>query len=130
MIEWKDEYVLGIEEIDKQHQQLFKIAGDIHELIKNDIILDKYDRIMHLIGDLKEYTVFHFSSEEEYMKSIGYRKFFSHKVEHDDFIDKINHVDMEQMDMDHEQYLLDIMDFILNWISQHILDTDKAYTIK
>ena len=65
MITWKDDYLLGIEEIDKQHQQLFKIATDIHELIRNELIIDKYDRILKLLAELKEYTIFHFTSEEE-----------------------------------------------------------------
>ena len=130
MITWKDDYLLGIEEIDKQHQQLFKIATDIHELIRNELIIDKYDRILKLLAELKDYTIFHFTSEEEYMMSIGYKKLFSHKVEHADFIDKINNVDLEKIDMDHEQYLLEILDFVLNWIAEHILKTDKAYTEK
>ncbi len=130
MIFWKDDYVLGIEHIDQQHRELFRIASEIHELLQNDLITDKYDSIIKLLSELKDYTVFHFKSEEEYMVSIGYRKLLSHKVEHNDFIDKINNVDLEKIDMDHEQYLLDILEFILNWISDHILQTDRAYVTK
>lgn len=128
MILWRNDYLLGIDKIDKQHKELFRIAADIYELMKNQLITDKYDKILHLISELKDYTIFHFSSEEAYMQSIGYRKFFSHKVEHDDFIEKINNVDMDKVDLDHEQYLLEILDFVVNWISKHILETDKAYT--
>lgn len=130
MIEWRDEFLLGIEEIDKQHRQLFRIATDIHALLKNQLITDKYDQILKLISELKDYTIFHFNSEEQYMQSIGYRKFFSHKVEHNDFIEKINNVDLDKIDRDHEQYLLDILEFVVNWISVHILETDKGYTVK
>lgn len=130
MITWKDDYLLGIEQIDKQHKQLFKIATDIHELIRNELIIDKYDRILKLLEELKDYTIFHFNSEEEYMLSIGYKKLLSHKVEHNDFVEKINNVDLEKIDMDHEQYLLEILEFVLNWIADHILKTDKAYTVK
>ncbi len=130
MITWRDDFLLGIEHIDKQHQQLFRIATDIHELIKNELITDKYDQILKLLGQLKEYTIFHFTSEEEYMMSIGYRKLLSHKVEHSDFIEKINNVDLNKIDMDHEQYLIEILDFVVKWISDHILLTDRAYTVK
>jgi len=130
MITWKDEYLLGIEHIDNQHKELFRIAGEIHELLKNELIIDKYDSIIKLLGELKDYTVFHFTSEEEYMASIGYRKLLSHKVEHNDFIEKINNVDLEKIDLDHEQYLLDILEFVLNWISNHILNTDRGYSVK
>lgn len=130
MLMWRDEFLVGIEELDKQHKQLFKIAGDIHSLLKNQLITDKYDQILKLLSELKDYTVFHFSSEEEYMRNIGYRKYFSHKVEHDDFIEKINNVDLDKVDRDHEQYLLEILDFVVKWISDHILEADKAYVVK
>jgi len=130
MIEWRNEFLLGIEKIDEQHKKLFQIASDIHALMKNKLVTDKYDQILILISELKDYTVFHFTSEEEYMKSIEYRKLFSHKVEHDDFIEKINNVDLDKVDLDHQQYLLEILEFVVNWISVHILETDKAYTVK
>lgn len=129
MITWREEYLLGIDTIDEQHKELFRIATEIFDLMKNQLIIDKYDHIVKLISELKDYTIFHFSSEEEYMKSIGYKKFFSHKVEHNDFIEKINDVDTSKIDVDHEQYLLEILEFVLNWISKHILETDKAYTV-
>ncbi|HEY5584651.1 MAG TPA: bacteriohemerythrin [Ruminiclostridium sp.] len=130
MIEWKDDYLLGIEKIDEQHKKLFQIAGDIYSLMKNQLVTDKYDGIVRLISELKDYTIFHFTYEQEYMQSIGYRKYFTHKVEHDDFVEKINNVDMDKIDLDHEQYLLELMDFVVDWIATHILETDRAYTIK
>lgn len=129
MIEWKDDYLLGVDKIDEQHKELFRIAGDIYSLMKNQLITDKYDQILNLISELKDYTVFHFSYEEQYMQSIGYRKFFSHKVEHSDFIEKINNVDLDKIDMDHEHYLIEILDFVVNWIAKHILETDRSYTV-
>lgn len=130
MIEWKDDYLLGIEKIDEQHKELFNIAQEIYSLMKNQLITDKYDQINKLISKLKDYTVFHFSYEEKYMQSIGYRKFFSHKVEHDDFIEKINNVDLDKIDLDHEHYLIEILDFVVNWIAKHILETDRAYAVQ
>jgi len=128
MIEWRNDYLLGIDKIDEQHKELFRIAAEIYALMKNDLLTDKYDQILRLISELKDYTVFHFNSEEEYMQSIGYRKFFSHKVEHNDFIEKISNVDVDKIDLDHEQYLLEILDFVVNWIAKHILEVDKEYT--
>ncbi|MHB8065963.1 MAG: bacteriohemerythrin [Ruminiclostridium sp.] len=130
MIEWKDDYLLGIEKIDEQHKRLFEIASEIYALMKNQLVTDKYDGIVKLISELKDYTIFHFTYEEEYMKSIGYRKYFTHKVEHEDFVEKINNVDMDKIDQDHEQYLLELMNFVVDWIAKHILETDKAYAIK
>jgi len=96
-------------------------------LLKDELVVDKYDRIVAILGELKDYSVFHFNSEEEYMKSIGYRKFLSHKVIHDDFIEKINGIDLDKVDENQDKYLLDILDFIVRWIDGHILGQDKQY---
>lgn len=128
MIEWKEEYKIGVEHIDNQHKELFVIARKAYELLKNDLVIDKYDRILEIIQELKEYTLFHFKAEEDYMQQIGYKKILSHKVEHNDFIAKINDIDFDQIDIDQEQYILDILDFVLQWIDRHILEKDKKIT--
>lgn len=125
MIKWKDEYCTGIDLIDEQHRRLFEIANSAYELLNNKLYVDKYDRIMEILKELKDYTVFHFSSEEGYMKSIGYKKFLSHKVMHDDFIERINNLDLNDLDENQDKYISEILDFIVDWISDHILGTDK-----
>ncbi|HEX2927020.1 MAG TPA: bacteriohemerythrin [Ruminiclostridium sp.] len=130
MIEWRDEFLLGIEKIDEQHKKLFQIASEIHTTMKNQLVTDKYDEIVRLITELKDYTIFHFTYEEDYMRSIGYRKLLSHKVEHHDFVEKINNVDYSRVDQDQDQYLMELLEFTVEWIANHIMKTDRAYTVK
>ncbi|MGE5380273.1 MAG: bacteriohemerythrin [Methylocystaceae bacterium] len=127
MIEWKDEYSVSNEAIDNQHKQLFAIAGKAYALLKDNLVTDKYDQIVAILDELKDYTVYHFSFEEEYMKSIGYKKFLSHKTLHDDFIERINNVNLNTIDENQHKYILDTLDFIVNWIGEHILGSDKQY---
>jgi hemerythrin len=125
MIKWKEEYRLGVPTIDEQHQKLFEIANRAYELLKNEVRLDKYDKITEIIAELKDYTIYHFKTEEEYMRSIGYQKFLSHKVYHDDFIEKVKNVDLNQIEDNQDKYLLGVLDFVVNWIDRHILGQDK-----
>lgn len=127
MIKWKEDYIIGVDKIDEQHKKLFEIANKAYELLKNEFCIDKYDRIVEILDELKEYTVYHFKSEEEYMISIGYKKFLSHKVEHDEFIKKINNIDFKSIDEDQDRYLLETLEFVVSWISSHILGRDKFY---
>ncbi len=129
MIEWKDEYALGVELIDEQHRKLFEIAGRAYNVLKDQFSADKYDDIIAIIDELKDYAVYHFQTEEQYMQSIAYRKFLSHKVLHDDFILNINQIDLRQVDDNPEKYLLEVLDFIVKWIGEHILGQDKNYVI-
>lgn len=125
MITWKDDFLVGVDEIDKQHQKLFEIANRAYELLKNDFYVDKYDRIVAIIEELKDYTVFHFKYEEEYMLKIKYKKFFTQKIQHDNFIKKVNEINLKEIDSNQDQSLLDLLDFVVNWISNHILIMDK-----
>ncbi len=128
MIQWKDSYSIGVEAVDDQHKKLFAIANEAYELLKNELLVDKYDRIIAILEELRDYTVYHFRFEEEYMASIGYKKLLSHKVLHDDFIAKIQEIDLDSIDDQQEQNLIDILDFVVQWIEQHILGTDKFIT--
>ncbi len=127
MIKWKDEYRLGIDKIDEQHAKLFEIAGRAYEIMNDHFSIDKYDQVVAILEELKEYAVYHFKTEEEYLQSIGYRKFLSHKVQHDDFVQKIVDTDLRKVDENPEPYLIEVLDFIVNWIGQHILVQDKQY---
>jgi hemerythrin len=129
MIKWKEEYRIGVSNIDEQHQKLFEIANRAYELIKNDFSDDKYCNIVEILEELKDYTVYHFKFEQEYMLSIGYKKFLSHKVEHDDFIEKIKNVDLKMVDQNQDQYIMEILEFVVNWIGTHILGRDKLIVL-
>jgi len=130
MIHWSEDYTIGVETIDEQHQQLFEIANRIYDLLKNKLILDKYDGIIEIINELKDYTVYHFKEEEAYMESIHYKKFFSQKIAHDDFLAKMDTIDVKQIDNGQNIYLLEILDFVCDWLVHHIIEEDKLIVSK
>ena len=64
-------YYTGIELVDREHRKLFEIIGEVNALIHNDLLHDKYDEIVRLLDELREYTKFHFEDEEAYMQKIN-----------------------------------------------------------
>jgi hemerythrin len=125
MYEMKPEYYTGIKFIDDEHTKLFSIANECYELLTNQFLPDKYDYIMHVINELKDYTKYHFQHEEEYMDRIGYKRILSQKVAHQDFIDKINEVDSSNIDENQKESLLELVDFLNTWLIEHIFEKDK-----
>lgn len=125
MYEFKEEYKTGIDFIDEQHKTLFEIAEKTYTLLKNEFTIDKYDKIVALIKELQDYTVFHFTAEEEYMKSINYKKMFTQKVEHDAFIKRINDVNFSKIDENQEEYIISILQLLNDWLTGHIFSNDK-----
>ena len=125
MLQWKEEYEVGVAEIDEQHQKLIDIANRVYELMRNELALDKYDQIVEILQELKEYTVYHFHFEEGLMQKAKYKKRFSHKILHQNFLAQVEAVDLSAVDENQEAYLIQIMDFIANWLIEHIIGEDK-----
>ncbi len=120
MYEMKEEFKTGIEIIDNEHKMLFEIADKIYEFI-----IDKYDRIVNLIEELKGYAALHFRDEEAYMESVNYKKMFTQKIDHDNFIKKLEEIDLNKIDENQHKYILDLLEFVNQWLVSHILEKDK-----
>lgn len=125
MYKFKDEFRTGIESIDEEHKKLFEIADRAYETLMDEFIPDKYDYIVEILGELKDYAEFHFKNEEEYMMSIRYKKFISHKAEHVEFMDKIAGYDLSEVDENQKQVILELLDFLNDWLVHHIMENDK-----
>lgn len=125
MFEMKDNYYVGVNLIDEEHKELFRIANEVFEVLKDDFIVDKFDNIVAIIERLKDYAIMHFADEERYMESIGYKRILSHKIEHADFIEKLNGIDFDQMDHNQTGTLIEILEFLGDWLIHHILEKDK-----
>ncbi|NRU14790.1 hemerythrin [Clostridium beijerinckii] len=125
MYEMKEEYKIGIDQIDEQHKKLFELADQAYTLLKDEFAIDKYDKIIHIMDELKDYTIFHFKSEEEYMKSINYKRLFTQKIEHDKFIKSLEEIDYKNIDENQDESLIKLLNFLNDWLTEHILKTDK-----
>lgn len=125
MIKFTEDYLIGMELIDKEHEHLFELLNKVVELVKNEFIPDKYDNIMEVMGELTEYTRVHFADEEEYMEKISYDGLEAQKKAHAGFIAKLEELELEDFDDNQQQVLMDIMDFLCTWLVQHILQMDK-----
>lgn len=124
LFEMKEEFKLGVPEIDEQHAKLFEIGDRAYDLLTNSLSDDKYDRIMEILDELRDYTVVHFQDEERYMQEVGHRKLLSHKVEHDEFIKKVGDVDLKAVDQNQDEYIMEILNFLAKWLQEHILEKD------
>ena len=99
MFEMKPEYYIGIDMIDQEHKQLFDYANEAYELLQEEFTPDKYDKIDAILEKLRDYTVKHFTDEEAYMESIQYKKIFTQKIQHQEFIKKLDEfIDQHEKD--------------------------------
>ena len=125
MYEFKEEFRTGIDSIDVEHQKLFEIADRAYETLMDEFIPDKYDYIVDILKELKDYAVTHFQHEEEYMASIRYKKLISHKVEHQEFTEKVASYNLDEVDENQKGVILELLEFLNDWLIHHILENDK-----
>ncbi|HHY83667.1 MAG TPA: hemerythrin family protein [Clostridiales bacterium] len=120
--EWKDNYEMGVKEVDDQHRKLFQIGRKLSDIIQSENVLHNYDEIERILIELKNYTIEHFSKEEQFMKEHGYTDLVSHAMEHAFLRKKLMKID--SLKEPNHKTLVELVSFVSDWISQHILITD------
>ena len=79
IVQWKDEYIINVEEIDIQHQTMVKLVNNL--LSSVEARKDKSE-LESLLFELVEYTRMHFSTEEKLMKKNADPSLELHHKEH------------------------------------------------
>lgn len=118
----------GIPLVDEEHKQLFTIIARVHEVIHAQFMHDKYDEIVGILTELREYTEQHFHDEERVMEGLGYPGLPAQKLAHEAFVEKLVQIDLdelEELDDNQEAYLDSLIDFLVGWLVNHILHMDK-----
>ncbi len=123
LVTWSDKYSMNIKEIDGQHQQLVKMINELHDAMlqakSKEIVTD-------IIARMAEYTQYHFSTEEKYMKQFSYPQYATHKREHEKFIEQVS-----KFKKDYENgkagLSYELMNFLKEWLVNHIESSDKKY---
>ena len=84
---------------------------------------DKYDEIVRLLEELKDYTKFHFADEENYMQSIQYEGLAAQKRAHDAFVARLEEMNFEHID-EHQQETLEEMIYESCLIKKAVVEKD------
>ena len=125
-----DKFKTGVPSIDEEHQMLFDIIGKIYDAIEIELVHDKFDLILDILGELKDYTRVHFADEEHYMEDIGFEGLAQQKILHEKFIETLNEVNLDEVDDNQLEYLYEVLNFLQNWLVNHILKVDKLIPAK
>lgn len=128
MFVWKEEFALGIKSIDEQHQRFFEIANKIYDmLVLRTENMDDCIEISKLIDELKEYTLYHFKTEEKIMLKYKYPGTAEHIKEHLCLIQYLKGLKTEELNDDQVEFLKKVLSRISSWLFHHIITTDFLY---
>ncbi|MEZ0329198.1 MAG: bacteriohemerythrin [Dissulfuribacterales bacterium] len=120
---WSPNLSVGIPSIDEQHKKLVAMVNTIYAGIKQGIGKDAAAKVLN---ELAEYTVFHFKTEEDYFDKHGYPDTDAHKAIHADLVQKVLAF-KEKFEKGYATVDLELLNFLKNWLQNHICITDKKY---
>lgn len=121
-VEWKSDYSVGYDNIDRQHQELFRRFNALIEACKESRGREK---VGELLGFLDDYVESHFGDEERLMAAHGYPGEAEHRRLHDTFrgeLARLKKILGEEGASVH--LIVTTNETVLQWLINHIRKTD------
>lgn len=123
-LEWNSSFSVGIRQFDEEHRKIIEFINNLHDAIQTG---ESTAALADILSGLVEYTMTHFSHEEELMKEYKYPAAERHREQHDDLFVKVNEY-KTRFRTEREGISDELMAFLKDWLVHHIMNTDRAYT--
>ncbi len=123
LLEWSDELSVGIDTIDKQHMILVRAINLLAMAIEKN---SEQELLTAIFETLANYTITHFSYEEELLDHFGYPESVEHKKSHQALVDELK-ILKEKFDTGEDHLGPQVLKFLVDWLTKHIMGTDKRY---
>ncbi|NQU57480.1 MAG: bacteriohemerythrin [Rhodospirillales bacterium] len=117
---WMDAMRIGVDAIDNDHQIIIELLNKVSRGHVGDAELDA------VIGQLIDYTLFHFSREEIVMETCGYPDLEGHRDQHRNLRDQVSKLTTSWNDKRDEKALIKLQTFLRDWLFNHILKVDTT----
>ncbi|MGK0290350.1 MAG: hemerythrin, partial [bacterium] len=127
---WDQKYLVDVSLINIQHKELFRHVNQLLEAIHEGKVESEIEIVFQF---LENYTITHFTEEEELMLEYGDPKYSNHKKEHTLFIKELDNLKKEKYKNGNKLHLvLRVQSQIVDWLLNHItkVDTELANFLK
>jgi len=123
IINWRDEFSVGVKEMDDQHKKLIAM---VNKLISEQKNLTDQKTIADLLTEMTDYAHIHFRAEEYLMAEYGYDQKAQQEQQHQAFIDKTIAF-YTASDVGPNILSTALLDYLATWLIGHILKEDMKY---
>ncbi len=89
LLQWKDQYSVGIEAVDHEHRALIDLINRLFDKVAQN---EDKDTVDAFFGDLYRGISAHFALEERFMCERGYDQLPQHKSDHELLLDEIRDI--------------------------------------
>ena len=93
LLEWRDDFRIGIEEVDHEHRALIELINALHGALGAD---RSGDRVEAFLGEIYASISSHFALEEKVMRARRYDDLAVHKADHERLLDDLRDLMDEQ----------------------------------
>ena len=121
LVEWRDEFRVGIESVEHEHQALIGLINDLHARLQGST---EGEAVADFLGEIYAKISAHFALEERIMRARAYDQYDDHKADHERLLDGIRDI----MD-DHEagayfNYDEALSTHLRDWFTEHFKTKD------
>jgi hemerythrin-like metal-binding protein len=120
LLEWKDEYATGIDDVDDEHKDLIDVINRLHELLLAD---DAKLTVPAFFARLIDGVSAHFALEERIMGESAYPDREAHRADHERLLDEMRDL-VEAFRQAEEVDSVDLAMRLEPWFSQHFATHD------
>ena len=113
LLQWKDQYSVGIEAVDHEHKELIDLINRLHDELSSK---GRASSAEAFFGDLFKGISAHFALEERFMREQKYDQLAQHKADHERLLDEVR--DMMDEFVDDEE-IGDLSARLDAWFSRH-----------
>jgi hemerythrin len=120
LIEWKNEYRVGVPAVDEEHRELIELINALYEKMRAG---DGGPDVMEFLGEIYARIASHFALEELFMRQHDYDEYPEHKREHEQLLEEIRDImdDYEDGRILDDEALAGRLD---TWFSEHFRTRD------
>ena len=121
--QWRDEYSVGVQGMDLHHRRLLSMASRLQQRLS---ACESTGAMKGVLDFLIRYSEFHFSGEEDLMGQYGYPGLDGHLAKHRDLAQSVLEF-REKVDSGDAQIDQAFVDFLKDWVVDHVLSEDRKY---
>ena len=122
LLEWDDEYLIGVESLDQEHRDLFARVNELGAQLARQ---EDKARIEETLGEIYARMAAHFALEEKFMRDTDFPNFERHKREHERFLSNIVEVLEDFRKEPGLGYSVTVLAELKHWIINHVLTSDQ-----
>lgn len=125
LIQWTEALSVKVPSMDNDHRNLISLINQLAsaEMIGNRRVAES------VLDELLNYTIDHFSREEQYLQKSGYpsQDLFAHRLQHASFTETIQDIRWQYLHGFRPRINQEVLLFLRDWLSKHILVEDMRY---